>query len=48
MAFTVPWSGRVTYRNVLGVWPEAICAEYPYAYYSGAATIVPEAKIPDF
>ena len=25
--FTTPWSGRVTYRRVIGDWPEAVCAE---------------------
>jgi hypothetical protein len=48
MAFTIPWSGRVTYRSVLGAWPEAVCAENPYAYYSDKATTVPEAQISDF
>jgi hypothetical protein len=46
--FTMPWSGHVTYRGVLGIWPEAVCAENPYAYYSGATTAVPHAEVPDF
>ena len=26
--FTTPWSGRVTYRRLIGdYWPEAVCAE---------------------
>ena len=47
-AFTMPWSGRVTYRSVLGVWPEAVCAENPYALYLGQTTSVPVAQFPDF
>jgi len=30
--FTTPWSGRVTYRRVIGDWPEAICAEHPAVF----------------
>jgi putative tryptophan/tyrosine transport system substrate-binding protein len=28
--FTTPWSGRVTYRRLIGYWPEAVCAENPF------------------
>jgi hypothetical protein len=44
--FTTPWSGRVTYRRVIGDWPEAICAENPFFLGSGAA--MPTARMPDF
>jgi hypothetical protein len=44
--FTTPWSGRVTYRRVIGDWPEAICAENPFFLGSGAA--MPTAHMPDF
>ena len=43
--FTTPWSGRVTYRRVIGDWPEAICAENPH--FSRDA-VVPTAQTPDF
>jgi hypothetical protein len=41
--FTTPWSGRVTYRRVIGDWPEAVCAENP-----GFSNTVPTAHTPDF
>jgi len=44
--FTMPWSGRVTYRRVIGDWPEAICAENPH--FSGTDAAVPTAHAPDF
>jgi len=44
--FTMPWSGRVTYRRLIGDWPEAVCAENPY--FSGLDAPVPTAKTPDF
>ena len=43
--FTTPWSGRVTYRRVIGDWPEAICAENPH--FSRDA-VIPTAHTPDF
>ena len=43
--FTTPWSGRVTYRRVIGDWPEAICAENPH--FSRDA-VIPTADTPDF
>jgi hypothetical protein len=46
--FTRPWSGRVTYRPVTGVWPEAVCQENPHEYYSGRDAAIPQAKTPDF
>jgi len=44
--FTAPWSGRVTYRRLIGDWPEAVCAENPHFFGAGAA--VPTAAKPDF
>jgi hypothetical protein len=44
--FTTPWSGRVTYRRVIGDWPEAICADNPFFLGSDAA--MPTAHMPDF
>jgi hypothetical protein len=46
--FTTPWSGRVTYRRVTGIWPEAVCQENPHEYYSGHDAAIPEATKPDF
>jgi hypothetical protein len=43
--FTTPRSGRVTYRRVIGDWPEAICAENPH--FSRDA-VIPTAHTPDF
>src|SRR6516164_1821210 len=44
--FTTPWSGRVTYRRLIGDWPEAVCAENPY--FVGLDAPVPTAQTPDF
>ncbi len=44
--FTTPWSGRVTYRRLIGNWPEAICAENPYFF--GADVAMPTAHASDF
>ncbi len=46
--FTTPWSGFVTYRPVLGNWPEAICAENTQGSGSAWVVIVPRADKPDF
>jgi hypothetical protein len=46
--FTTPWSGFVTYRPVLGNWPEAICAENTQGSGASWAVIVPRAEKPDF
>ena len=46
--FTLSWSGLVTYRRVIGEWPEAVCAENPHEYYSGRDTAIPRADKPDF
>jgi hypothetical protein len=46
--FTTPWKALVTYRHVLGEWPEAVCAENTREYYANRNTRVPEARRPDF
>jgi hypothetical protein len=46
--FATPWSGRVTYRPVMGIWPEAVCQENPREYYSGRDAAIPDAAKPDF
>jgi hypothetical protein len=47
-AFTEPWSALVTYRHVLGEWPEAVCAENFHEYYANRDTDVPQADKADF
>jgi len=44
--FTTPWSGRVTYRRLIGEWPEAVCAENPF--FLGPEVVIPTAGKPDF
>ncbi len=44
--FTAPWSGRVTYRRLIGNWPEAVCAENPQFF--GMDVAIPTADTPDF
>ena len=46
--FTTRWSGLVTYRHVLGEWPEAICAENTNNYTSNRDAAPPTAVRPDF
>ena len=46
--FTRPWSAFVTYRHVLGDWPEAVCAENTREYYANRDTPIPRADKPDF
>jgi len=46
--FASSWSALVTYRHVLGVWPEAVCAENTREYYANRDTEVPKAARPDF
>jgi hypothetical protein len=48
VTFTTPWSGLVTYRPVLRLWPEAICAENTQGSGSSWVVIVPRADKPDF
>jgi hypothetical protein len=46
--FTTPWKALVTYRRILGDWPEAVCAEYTREYYANKNTAIPTAGKPDF
>jgi hypothetical protein len=46
--FATPWSALVTYRHVLGDWPEAVCAENFREYYANRDTEVPRADKADF
>ena len=46
--FTTPWSGLITYRRVLGEWPESVCAENTREYYANRDTPIPRADRPDF
>lgn len=48
LTFTTPWSGFVTYRPVLGQWPEAICAENTQGSGSAWVVLAPQAGKPDF
>ena len=43
--FTMPWSALVTYRRALGEFPEFVCAESTFEYFSLA---LPTADRPDF
>jgi hypothetical protein len=40
--FTTPWSALVTYRHVLGEWPEAVCAENTHG--SGTSVVSADAS----
>ena len=44
--FTTPWSGSVTYRPLIGAWPEALCAEHPQ--FLGTDATTPMAQTLDF
>jgi hypothetical protein len=44
--FTTPWSGSVTYRRLIGEWPEALCAEHPQ--FLGTDATTPVAQTLDF
>ncbi len=46
--FTTTWSGLVTYRRVIGDWPEAVCAENRREYYNNKDSEVPQADKQDF
>ena len=46
--FTTSWSGLVTYRHVLGEWPESVCAENTRGSGSSWVSLVPHAEEPDF
>jgi hypothetical protein len=44
--FTTPWSGQITYRRLIGDWPEAVCAENPH--FLGTDAAIPMAHTSDF
>jgi hypothetical protein len=46
--FTVPWSASMTYRRAAEGWPEYVCSENRYEYYSGRESNVPHADAADF
>lgn len=46
--FTTPWSGLITYRRVLGAWPESVCAENTREYYANRDTAIPHSGKADF
>lgn len=46
--FTTHWSGLITYRRVLGEWPESVCAENTREYYANRDTPIPRAGNADF
>jgi hypothetical protein len=46
-AFTAPWSALITYRPLIGDWPEAVCAENPRDISESGLT-VPVAERVDF
>jgi hypothetical protein len=46
--FTDPWSALVTYRHVMGDWPEAVCAENTRGSGSSWIVLTPRAEKPDF
>jgi hypothetical protein len=46
VVFTTPWSARVTYRRLVGGWPEVVCAENPH--FSGSEGAMPTAHTADF
>ena len=46
--FTTRWSATITYRRVLGDWPESVCAENTREYYANRDTPIPTAAKADF
>jgi hypothetical protein len=46
--FTSRWSGLITYRRVLGAWPEAVCAENTQGSGSSWVVLTPRADKPEF
>jgi hypothetical protein len=46
--FTTPWSAVITYRRVLGTWPEAVCAENMQGAGTAWVVLVPKAEKPAF
>jgi hypothetical protein len=46
--FTTPWSSLITYRPVLGEWPEAVCAENTQGSGSSWLVLTPKADKVEF
>jgi hypothetical protein len=46
--FTTRWSGLITYRQVLGGWPEAVCAENTQGSGSSWVVLTPRADTSEF
>ena len=46
--FTTPWTATITYGRGTEDWPETVCAENTYEYYSNKNSDVPTADKPDF
>jgi hypothetical protein len=46
--FITPWSGLITYRRVLGGWPEAVCAENTQGSGSSWVVLTPKANEAEF
>jgi hypothetical protein len=47
--FTMPWSGMATYERPAMAWPENVCAENPFDFFTGKnEAFVPTANRPDF
>ncbi len=48
-AFTMPWSGGITYERPAMAWEENVCAENPFDFFAGKNdAFVPTADKPDF
>ena len=48
-AFTVPWSGVVTYERPAMEWPEIVCSENPFEFFAAKSeAFIPTANKPDF
>jgi hypothetical protein len=46
--FTGPLTARVTYRPLITVWQESVCADNPVEHYEGEWIGLPKANRPDF
>ncbi len=47
-AFTMPWSAVVTYRRLIGEWPEVVCAENNGFFFEYERSSFPHADKPEF
>jgi hypothetical protein len=48
-AFTMPWSGAITYERSAMAWEEIACADNPFEFFAGKnGAVVPTATKPDF